>query len=297
MFKIKVPATTANIGPGFDTLGIALEMFNEYLVEPCQDRVFIFSNESESLPVEENYVIKAFDFINDKCNLGIEGFKITATHTNIPVSRGLGSSAASIVAGLMVAMALSDGKVTKQDLIDVATEMEGHPDNVVPAIVGSMAASITDNGSVFYASVPFPDEFTFNVMIPPFRLSTTEARAALPKAVSMKDCVFNISHVALLICSLYSKDRRLLEKSLEDKIHQPYRLPLINGGKRIMDEAIRCGAVGSFISGAGPTMITLTDAEDSKFYNTLTEDADFAKSGWRLEKLKICKHGAIMEVI
>ncbi|MBN2897863.1 MAG: homoserine kinase [Clostridia bacterium] len=298
MIKIKVPATTANVGPGFDTIGIALDLYNTITVKKeSEKREFLWPDGSEPFPPKENLILQSCQYMLDKHPDINIGFSIQMDECNIPISRGLGSSAAAIVSGLYAANYLLDNRYAKEEIINFATELEGHPDNVVPAILGGMVISTTENESVLFSSVTFPDDLIFNVMIPDFKLSTSLARSVLPDSYSRKDCIMNISRVSLLINSLVTKDYEKIRPSLQDVIHQPYRLALINDGGSIMEKSKSLHAVGEFISGAGPTLIALTQDSGKHFKEAMSQYLSNLSDDWRLEQVRISLDGTTSEVI
>jgi homoserine kinase len=179
-------------------------------------------------------------------------------HNQIPLSRGLGSSSAAIVGGLLLANQLAGEPLAEEQLLSMATELEGHPDNVAPALLGGLVISATgfSDGAV---SVPFsfPKELSIVACIPSFHLATELSRRSLPATVPHRDAVFNLSHVALFLAALEQKRFDLLPAATEDRLHQPYRLGLIPGASAVMQRAKQAGAVAAMISGAGPTMLAL----------------------------------------
>ncbi|MCL2884150.1 MAG: homoserine kinase, partial [Oscillospiraceae bacterium] len=184
---------------------------------------------------------------------------------HIPIARGLGSSSACIVAGLAGANALLGGPLSTAQLVDLATEMEGHPDNVAPAFYGGLVTSAMDGNRVYTVHVPVAEGMRFAVFIPPFELKTSDARAALPETVSRADAVYNLSRAALMTASLFSGDTENLRVAMQDRLHQPYRFPLIPGAPQVMEAAYALGAHGVCVSGAGSSLlafVTHPGAED-----------------------------------
>lgn len=301
MIKIKVPATTANIGPGFDTLGVALNLFNTIYVDKIQSSQRSVSWENGIVEVEDidNFVKLTLDNILSKYGFDHIGYKLTIGDCQIPISRGLGSSAASIVAGIYAANYLMDFKLSINEIIHHATEIEGHPDNVVPAIIGNMVISCLDHDSnrVFYSTVNFPDELLFKVFIPNFRVSTKEAREVMPTEYSLSQCVNNISRVSMLINALNTRDYDLLSFSLKDEIHEPYRIKLIHQADNIIQKLKEINALGSFISGAGPTLIGLVKCEDIDFDLIINPFLKTLQHKWSLKSLTVNKKGTTYELL
>ena len=259
--KIKVPATSANCGPGFDTLGIACSLYNEFTYEliPEGYELIVEGEGKDALEAsKDNLAFASFYKLWDKVQGKNSGLKVTMKN-NIPLSRGLGSSTAVIVAGIMAANFLSDSKLSKDELLALATEIEGHPDNVAPAIFGGFTISFMENNSAHTFKFLPKKEFTMVAVIPNMPLSTAKARAAIPKVVPHVDAVFNSSRSALLVASLLTGDFSLLHFAMEDKLHQPYRLPLIPGAKEALEAAKSAGAFGAIISGAGSTLMAYVE--------------------------------------
>ena len=299
MIKIKVPATSANIGPGFDTLGLALNLFNEITLEKRMDsqKNIHWHNAEVSIEDDLNLVKTAIEYVLDKYNASSIGYDLYMGRCDVPMSRGLGSSATAIVAGVYAANYLLDFAFDTEKSLLFATELEGHPDNVAPAIFGDMIISSFTEGQVIHDVVNFPEEIVFKVLIPSFELSTSKARKALPGTYSVKDCVFNMSRLGLLINCLHTKRFDLLPFAVEDAVHQPYRLPLIESADLIFAKCKELDTLGSFISGAGPTLIALTDQKHAQnFDDVFIPFLKTLPSEWTLNTLTINKSGTIYSV-
>lgn len=276
--KIKVPATSANCGPGFDSLGFACNLYNFFTFEIISEGLTLeVIGEGEDLLTAspENLAFLAFFKIWDKKSKSKIGLKLTMEN-NIPLSRGLGSSSTAIVAGLIAANELTGKTFSKEDILKFATDIEGHPDNVAPAIFGNFTVSYIDELSKIAKSIVIKPEkeLKFVAIVPDTPLSTKKAREVLPKKISHKDAVFNVSRVAVLITSLLTGEYNNLAVGLEDKLHQPYRLPLIKCSELVFNRSKKLGAYATTISGAGSTLMaylpTNLDAkgfgEDVTFY-------------------------------
>ena len=259
--KVRVPGTTANCGPGFDAVGIACTIYNELeLVLSAQGSVVIeIEGEGKGLiPTDEtNVVHHAVRTVLQKVGQSYKGIHIKMMN-QIPLSRGLGSSAAAIVAGLFAANIATGDTLSKDDLLDMATNIEGHPDNVAPALFGGITTSVIQEEHARYLRFVPPSKLNMVVAIPEFNLSTHAARSVLPETIPFKDAVFNISRTALVIGALSQGEFHHLRYALEDKIHQPYRKHLIPGMQQVFDAALDKGALGVAISGAGPCLIAFT---------------------------------------
>lgn len=293
MIRVKVPATTANIGPGFDAIGIALNLYNYVDIEKRSDHQQNIQFTSDfTIEDSQNLTLTALIYTLERYSAVTRGFDLIIHENNIPLSRGLGSSAAAIVAGIYCANYLLDNRLSQQEIINMATELEGHPDNVVPAILGNMVISVFQNKQVTYSVVEIDADLIFKVLIPSFELSTSKARAAMPKEYPLCDCVNNISKVSLLVSALYSKNYALLEVALQDHIHEPYRLPLIPDSNKILDQLKAIGLYGSFISGAGPTLIGLTDNANDSFDAQIEAHLNSLSHKWTLRSLTADTQGA-----
>ena len=298
MVKIKVPGTSANIGPGFDTLGLALNIFNEITVEKKNSGIeVLWDIPNPNIPLEDNLVYVALVHTLKKYKKEDLGCTVRMTKVDIPISRGLGSSAAAIACGIYAAHYLMDHSLSTKDIVNIATELEGHPDNVAPAILGNMILSVMTGDSVLYSKIDFPEEIKFNVLIPNFKLSTEKARSVLPGSYSTADCVSNASRLALMLNFLKEKRYNDLRVCLEDKIHQPYRFELINNSLDIFEKSKELGALGEFISGAGPTLITWVDKNEESYKKELQKYLDTLDDKWEIKDLTINTTGTIIEEI
>jgi len=264
---ITVPATTANLGPGFDCIGAALSLYNSFQfsrLEPSATeklKITVTGQEAAKVKTDEsNLAYVAFVTLYDRLK---QSPPPVAIHINmqVPLARGLGSSATAIVGGLVGANELAGKPLSQVEVMQLAIELEGHPDNVVPAFLGGcrLAASNTPSGSWEICDIPWHPDIVPVVAIPDFELSTAEARKVLPADYSRADAIFNAAHLGLLVRALATGDRDWLRCALQDKIHQPYRRSLILGYEAVQEAAVNTGACGMVISGAGPTLLALTD--------------------------------------
>ncbi|HEX3026299.1 MAG TPA: homoserine kinase [Clostridia bacterium] len=296
MLKIQVPATSANIGPGFDSLGLALRLYNRVFMEEY-DGVRISTLDGSVVPQdEENLIYKSARFFYDLCGKPFRGLKIEQEN-NIPMTRGLGSSSACIVAGIVGANALLGHPLSKDDLVNLAAVLEGHPDNSTPAILGGLTAAVLQENHVYSVKVPISGRIKFAAFIPDFELKTETARAALPSEISHKDAVFNVSRAALMTASLFSGRLDNLRVAVEDKLHQPYRLKFIPGADGIFDLAARLDAYATYISGAGPTIISMVNVTDLGFKDKAERELKKTHPGWRLVMLDCDEDGATSEEV
>ena len=268
---VTVPATTANLGPGFDCIGAALSLYNQFQFS----RLELSATEKLKITVTGQEAAKVK---TDDSNLAYQAFVKLYEHLNqspppvaihidmqVPLARGLGSSATAIVGGLFGANELARKPLSQVEVMQLAIELEGHPDNVVPALLGGcrLAASNAPGGSWQICDIPWHPDIVSVVAIPDFELSTAEARKVLPTDYSRADAIFNAAHLGLLVRALATGDRDWLRCALQDKIHQPYRQSLIQGYEAVQQAALNAGAYGIVISGAGPTLLALTDATNA----------------------------------
>ena len=286
---VQVPASSANLGPGFDCFGIAWELYNriEYTL---RENGLTISGCEERFQNRDNLAYTAFQRTLAECGVSEPGLSIRFDRCEIPVSRGLGSSAALIVGGVLAADRLCSLGLTKDEMFSIATAMEGHPDNIAPALFGGLTVSTMVGERALTRPFPVSPALRFTVMVPPFELSTALARSVLPERVSRQDAVFNISRAALLIRALQDGDAELLKLSLEDRLHQPFRLPLIAGYERASAAAEDCGALGLCISGAGSTLLCISN--DAAFSDRLCEAVHPLLPGWQIRSVKVDPRGA-----
>ncbi|MDR1539128.1 MAG: homoserine kinase [Clostridiales bacterium] len=266
MIKIITPATTANMGPGFDCIGMALKLYNTLWVEESEKdlEIEILRRQPLSIPEDEtNLIYKTIKGFYEKVGQSLPGIHMMQ-EDEIPLTRGLGSSAACVVSGLLAANALSGANLSKEELLQMAARMEGHPDNAAPALLGGVVVGAMKDGRLSYSRLETPhlSRLSFAVLVPEFPLSTEEARRVLPLMYSREDAVFNASRAALLVAALMQGQFDLLECAADDRIHQPYRGKIIPGMSEVFESCMNAGAKAVFLSGAGPTAIAITASKD-----------------------------------
>lgn len=288
MAKIRVPATTANMGPGFDVLGMALNLYNDIVVKERSGETLVYNEgELSEEDFRENMIYTSMVKTLDRYNYKYEGFEIRVTRCSIPMSRGLGSSSACIVGGIYAANALMGYIMSDDDIIDLATEIEGHPDNVVPAILGGMVASVTIDGKVTYSRINVPKKLRFMTMVPSFQVSTAQARKVVPTTFKREDVIFNLSRMAMLINTMNSGEVDKLRVCFSDRIHEPYRKPLIANAELIFEKAKEFGALGEFVSGSGSTLMAVIDKADStKIKKEMEAFLATLEGNWKVEVLE-----------
>ena len=252
---IRVPATTANLGPGFDAFGCALSLYTDVTFEETEAGLEI-TGCPEEFTGPDNLAYVSYCAALATMSEELRGVKIHI-EADIPVCRGLGSSAALLVAGAMGANVLRGNKLSTQGLLNITNAMEGHPDNLAPAFFGGLTASMVDNGLPVCVNFPLHPDWEFLALVPDFDLPTTVARQALPTEYDRSDAVYNIAHGALVLKALELGDEKLLRNAMQDRIHQPYRKKMIADYDKI-ESLIRTTGAAFCLSGAGPTLLCIT---------------------------------------
>lgn len=286
MIKIKVPATSANLGAGFDSLGLALDLYNYVYIEKSS-KTQIISLDDEKVPIDEsNLVYRAVKEVYDYCGEKLkEGLTIKQVN-NIPMTRGLGSSSACIAAGVLGANILLGNRLNKDELLNIASKMEGHPDNVAPALLGGVVTSVFDRDKVYYVKQEIEADLDFYIIVPDFKVKTDISRANLPKMVKHSDAVFNVSRAALFSASLLKGKYENLKIAADDKLHQPFRFKEQKGCKEVLDECYKFSAYAAYLSGAGPSIIAI--AAKNNYFFSLNMKEKLNELG--LGSFKIYKH-------
>ncbi|MDN4070945.1 homoserine kinase [Paenibacillus vini] len=293
--RVKVPASTANLGPGFDTLGMALTLYAWIEMKPAEATVFHLHGENlDGLPTDKsNLLYKVAQSVFDEAGVSLPELEITM-YSDIPLTRGLGSSASAIVGALYAANLLIGSPLSLSRLFDMATALEHHPDNVGASLYGGIITAVWDGAHAEALRIEPPDQLDVLVAIPDFQLSTSKAREVLPKQIGMSDAVYNISRASLLTAALTMGRLDLIKDAMRDRLHQPYRASLVPGMGRILEEATEHGALGTALSGAGPTLLALVDRTDNQgeelrsfLLGVLGNEGITARTLW----LKPCTHG------
>ncbi len=297
--KITVPASTANLGPGFDSLSLALNLYNEFTFKIIDQPLKINFNGLKSIALDENNLVyRSFIELYKKLNLSPPFLEINID-CKIPLSAGLGSSSTAIVAGLFAANFFLENQFSKNELLNIATKIEGHPDNCASAIYGGLTVAVLDNEIAYCEVLPFPEELKSVVVTPDFELPTRIAREVLPPKVPFGDATHNVSRTAFLLSCLLNKNWYDLKIGFKDKLHLPYRKDLVPGMEDVLNEALNNGAYGATLSGAGPTLIAfvLDDKVALKIGSSMTKKwASFGiKSTYQV--LKVSKLGVQIEQI
>ena len=285
---IRVPATTANLGPGFDAFGCALNLYTDVTFEETDFGLEITGCDEE-FTGPDNLAYVSYCAALATMSEELRGVKIHI-ESQIPICRGLGSSAALLVAGAMGANVLRGNKLSTQGLLNITNAMEGHPDNLAPAFYGGLTASMVDNGLPVTVSFPLHPDWEFLALVPDFNLSTALARSVLPKDVSRADAIYNISHGAMVLKALELGDEKLLRTAMQDRLHQNYRKSLIQDYDAIA-ALVRTTGAAFCLSGAGPTLlcITLDERLEEKLAKKLPA---ITKANWQMLPLHIEFQGA-----
>lgn len=269
--SVKVPATTANVGPGFDTFGIALPLYNIITIEETVlgniEIEIISKNGNEPnihIPQDENHIIyKAIEQLYACVGQSPSALKITI-ETEIPIAKGLGSSASVIVGALIAANELLGKPADLDALLSIASEVEGHPDNTTPAMLGGFCiSSEEEDGSIVYSKLEWPSEWALTLCVPDFELSTNISRSVLPEKIDIKDAVFNIRRAAFMVEAIHTKNDKLMKIAMQDKLHQQYRLKFVPGLEDVIEELKTFDDVlGIALSGAGPSILVISKGND-----------------------------------
>ena len=298
MPSIRIPASTANMGAGFDSIGMALCLYNEIEFEllPQGLEIILPEGSDPSIPRDEsNLIVRSIQAGLAATQTPLPGLRIVQ-RDHIPQTRGLGSSSACVVGGIIAANILSDAVLSTEQMIDIAARIEGHPDNILPTFIGGMTAGVMEGDHVRFIHIDPPRELKCCVMIPDFQLSTQTARDVLPSQVPIKDAVYNISRAALMVGAMTQGKLDLIGTALGDALHQPYRKTLIPGYDDIVAAAARHGALGCCLSGAGPTLIAFLDRDYRQFVQRMKLFMQGMESQWRVELLDICTEGVSWEI-
>ncbi len=300
MIRIEVPATSANVGPGFDCMGVALDWNNVIIVEetgtknveivvPEGCEVFLPNN-------DKNYVYKAMKKVFDITNKPFSGYKITIDQ-NVPVTRGLGSSSSAIVGGLAGANYLLGNPLSEDEILNIACNMEGHPDNVAPALLGGFVVSVQEGRKVHYIKADVSDEITFAALIPDFHFSTKKSRGLLPRYVSHKNAVYNLSHASFTASAFMTGNFSKLGTGVKDRLHESYRISRIKNGADIINMCRESGAVACYLSGAGPAVMSIVQGDGLEFENKVNSQLKVHFPDWSLKILKANNNGVIIKEV
>ena len=298
---VRVPATSANLGPGFDALGLALDLWNEAEFTPAEK--FSLAIEGEGVerlpPNQKNHIVRSLERVFQIAGKPLPGLKILSLN-RIPLGSGLGSSAAAVLAGLLGANALLNSPLSDQEILDLASTIEKHPDNAAAALLGGLVVSNISAGKVLARTIPIGfDSQSLNIVVvtPQFYFPTRKARALLPKHVPHHAAVYDISRAVMMTQAFEHADLDLLSQVMEDVLHQPYRLALIPGATEAMTAAKRAGAAAVALSGAGPSLIAFSAKSDPEIGKGMKLAFETAGLAARIFELGVDQRGAQVEVL
>ena len=255
--SVRVPATIANLGPGFDALGLAVSLYCEASAVAADADMFVYNGDAGIFGVDN---LMHTGWREAHGALGISAPRVRLSCQNqIPLARGLGSSSAALVAGAALADAVQGGRLGRAGVLRLCAALEGHPDNVAPAVLGGFTASVMAGAELSSAQFDLPPVIGVLVCVPDYELKTTQARDALPSLYSRADLVFNLSRSALWVAAVASRNYSLLREACRDRAHQPFRAQFVPNLERTIDEALKAGAFAAFLNGAGPSVGALVD--------------------------------------
>jgi homoserine kinase len=296
--QVRVPASTANLGPGFDALGLALALYNEVTAQEADAISVTVEGEGiGKVPTgERNVVVRGVRAAYEAAGRRFAGCAVRCLN-RIPLARGLGSSAAAWVSGLVAGNALLGSPLDRAALLTLAARAEGHPDNVAAALYGGLTVSCSGPNEVTAVSLPVPPNLRWVVLVPEITSSTAEARAVLPPTVPRADAVFNVQRVALLLASLQADRTDGLRVALEDRLHEPYRLSLFPWMPDVVAAARRAGALGCVLSGAGPAVLAVVAGDGQDVAAAMEAALRRARIAGGARALAVDGHGAIVHAI
>lgn len=298
MIKLKVPASSANMGAGFDTLGVALGLYNRITVEEIPEGLEIINKNANSfIPRDGNNLIyRAMMYLFEHTGYAPKGYRITQ-NSKIPMTRGLGSSSACIIGGMLAANIISGRTLSYNEIIHLASKMEGHPDNVGPALYGGFCVSLTDGDTTIIKSTKIKNNIKFAVIIPDFFVATKKSRGVLPSKVDFRDAVYNISHASMMQAAMISGDMSSLKIAARDKMHQQYRKSYVDGMEDIFEKTYSLGSKATYLSGSGPTVLSVLDGDYDRFYRGMREYFENNSLRWKCMILPIDNVGAVVSEV
>lgn len=258
MVEIRVPATSANLGPGFDAFGMAFQLYNIFQVKERQDGKLLISGVAKRYQNKNNLFYQAMQQIFRRVCYHPKGLTIHCD-IHIPFSRGLGSSASCIAGGMLAANAISGNILSRNEVLDLAVKMEGHGDNMAAAFYGGLVVSFEQKSHTSWIKNTVSETYAFFAIIPDYSVWTGNARNILPESLSHEDAAFNVSHAVITYLALTQNQADILKIAMQDRLHQPYRKKLIRDFDLLEKKAYAHGALGVCISGSGPTVLIITE--------------------------------------
>lgn len=296
MITVRVPASSANMGAGFDSLGVALGLYNTMKIEEIESGLEISSlNATDYIPSDEkNLIYRSMMIVFDELGYKPSGLKIVQ-NSEIPVTRGLGSSSACIIGGMLAANVIAGRKLKYDEILNLALRIEGHPDNLAPALYGGFCTSLIDGERAVTNSIKLDSKIKFAAMVPSFFVPTKKSRRALPENVSHKDAAFNISRASMFTSLLISGKLDNLHIAAQDKLHQPYRSAYIDGMEETFEMSYKLGSRATYLSGSGPTIISVLDGNYDEFQKGMQKYFDSSRNKCTCKILSIDNVGAIVK--
>lgn len=295
VIQVRVPATSANMGPGFDSLGVALGFYNTIKVAEIEKGISVYNNSRDYIPIgEKNLIYRAICKVFDEVGYSKKGIKIIQ-NSDIPVTRGLGSSSACIIGGMLAANVISGRHLKYNDILNLAAGMEGHPDNVTPALFGGFCVSAMEGDKVVYKSHKLTYGLKFAIMVPDFFLSTNASRGTLPDNVTLKDASYNISRASLMTSMLVTKDLENLRYAAGDRLHQNFRKINIAHFDDILNKSYELGSKATYLSGSGSAIVSVLSEENENFFADMSEYLAGFEQKWKCRIVTIDNVGAIVK--
>jgi len=298
--RVRVPATSANLGPGFDCIGMAMDIYNIIEAEEQNGSALdieVIGEGAGNISLDENNLVYvSMKTVFDEVGYKHKGINLRLIN-EIPLTRGLGSSAACIAGGMAAANVIAGQPLTTKQIINMAARMDGHPDNVLPAIVGGLTVGCMFENDVFYTRLDPPLNVKFAALIPDFELETFKARKILPTHIPVSDAVFNIGRAALMIASIMTGQLDNLLVATDDRLHQPYRKEFIPGFDDILSACKENGARGVFLSGAGPAVIAILNGGYDQFQADMRGILSGYKQNWEIRLIELCRSGITVESV
>lgn len=252
----RIPASTTNLGPGFDVLGLALQLYSTVELEEIDNDIEIEIHGIDADKIShdtDNIAYQAANLVFDRCGYGPKGLRLVLTN-GVPAIRGLGGSGTAIIGGLLTANAICDEPFSPSELLDFATELDGHPDNVAASMLGGFVVCVKHGNHVHPIKLDCRSDLRVVMAVPDFPLSTKQARSVLPQTVRFADAIYNMSRSSLLVAAIATGKLEMLSLAMNDRLHQPYRTSLIPGFNEVAESAMKAGALSVALSGAGPSI-------------------------------------------
>lgn len=298
MIKVRVPASSANMGAGFDTLGVALSLYNRITIEEIPAGLEIYSSKNGGfIPKGENNLIyRAMKVVFEYVGYKPKGIRISQ-NSDIPMTRGLGSSSACIVGGMLAANVISGRRLTYDKIIHLAAQAEGHPDNVGPALYGGFCVSVMTGEKTIINSKKLNPGIKFAVMIPDYFVATRKSRGTLPEEVPLSDAAHNISRALLFRDALVCGDMELLREGVDDRLHQQYRKAYVDGMDKIFERTYELGSHATYLSGSGPTILSVIDSNHAQFAENMRKFFAENEHEWKCMILDVDNVGAVVSQI